>query len=256
MSYDFEKVDFSKLSGRKERGYEGFIYAQPIRDYENSDIHKFEILTRFNVDFVKDPGVIERIFQELEKTGEIIDHDLDVMRRAHMALSYVRTLNGSDNLPEMAVNISPKTLSSPKFAAALLSMKEDDPFIMDKMIVEITERYDFDNEDIAFENCQLIKSTGLRIAQDDYPLGRCAAIHSKRIAPLVDIIKMEVGRIPSLKATARMAFDPERCLKVEERIETIAHEEGAIRRGAGKGQGFFYGRPMPIKSSLEALASA
>ena len=91
MAYSFEKIrSFNRLPGRPGRGYEVGVYAQPIVDLKNPDRKQYEILSRFETSF-DDPNATERIFNELETTNEIIDHDIDMLRRAHLVLSFLAT---------------------------------------------------------------------------------------------------------------------------------------------------------------------
>lgn len=253
MAYSFEKIrSFNRLPGRPGRGYEVGVYAQPIVDLKNPDRKQYEILSRFETSF-DDPNATERIFNELETTNEIIDHDIDMLRRAHLVLSFLATKIPKDKLPYLSVNLSPKTLSSHTFTLALKSILRDEPFVGPYLIAEITERYDFDDPARAAHNLQDLHDAHIEISQDDVPEGECAGLKHLTTRGLITSVKMIEGGELQLTAIAGQAFNPMDYKRVLEKIETVEMAEKAMEQGFDKGQGWHFGRPVEIDSIVNQI---
>ena len=246
MVYNFDKItSFNRLPGREGRGYEVGVYAQPIVDLNDPDKRHYEVLSRFETSF-EDPDSTERIFNELEQTNGIIDHDIDMLRRAHLVLSYMATKLPIDKVPYLSVNLSPKTLSSETFTVALKAILRDQPEVGSHLIAEITERFDFDDPARAAHNIQDLHNAHIEISQDDVPEGECAGLKYKEIRKFVSSIKMIEGGEIQLSIVAGAAFNPKDYKRVLEKIETADMAERAVKDGFHRGQGWHFGRPMEI----------
>ena len=253
MVYNFDKIkSFNRLPGRPGRGYEVGVFAQPIVDLINKNKKQFEILSRFETGN-DDPNETERIFNKLEQTNEIIDHDIDMLRRAHVVLSFLATKIPMKDLPYFSVNLSPKTLSSNKFTVALKAILKDEPNVGPWLIAEITERFDFDDPARAAHNIQDLHEAHIEISQDDVPEGECAGLKYKETRQFVSTVKMIEGGDIHLTSIAGLAFNPSDYKRVLEKIETEEMAMRAVKDGFEKGQGWHFGRPIELDSVVNSI---
>ncbi len=253
MTYSFDKVNsFNRLPGRKGRGYEVGVFAQPIVDLSNPNKRHYEVLSRFETSF-DDPDATERIFHDLEQTNEIINHDLDMLRRAHFVLSFLATHLPKGKLPHLSVNLSPKTLSSETFTIALQAILKDYPTVGSHLVAEITERFDFDDPARAAQNIENLYNANIEISQDDVPEGECAGLKYKDTRKFISTIKMIEGGDVFLSSVAGVAFNPKDYRRVLEKIETQEMAERALNDGFHRGQGWYYGRPVEIDRIINQL---
>lgn len=253
MVYKFDKIkSFNRLPGRPGRGYEVGVFAQPIVDLNDSDKRHYEILSRFETSF-DDPDATERIFNDLEQSNEIIDHDIDMLRRAHLILSFLATKLPPNKLPFFSVNLSPKTLSSQTFTVALKAILRDEPHVGPNLVAEITERFDFDDPARAAHNLQDLHDANIEISQDDVPEGECAGLKYAETRKLVSSVKMIEGGEIALTAVAGAAFNPNDYKRVLEKIETADMAKKAIDQGFHRGQGWHFGRPVAIDEIVNII---
>ncbi len=253
MAYDFDKIkSFSRLPGRDGRGYDVGVFAQPIVDLNDPDKKHYEILSRFEISF-DDPDATERIFHQLEQSNEIINHDIDMLRRAHVVLSFLEKKLPINKLPYLSVNLSPKTLSSQTFTVALQAILRDDPAVGAHLVAEITERFDFDDPARAAHNMKNLHDAHIEISQDDVPEGVCAGLKYETTRQFISTIKMLEGGELILSSIIGKSFDPNDYNRVLEKIETEEMAVSALKNGFHRGQGWHFGRPVEIDVIINQL---
>ncbi|MGE4314128.1 MAG: EAL domain-containing protein [Pseudobdellovibrionaceae bacterium] len=255
MSYHLDSETMDVLPARAGRGFKARIFAQPIVSLQTGLLKRFELLARIRSNSAETDasGVSEneKIYADLERSNAIIAHDLDVFRHAHRVLSTLVTQMPYESLPSLAVNFSPKTLSSEAFAQTLESIAAKDARLLSKIVLEVTERYDFDDLARARNNLLRASHYGMDISQDDVPQGTCAALLHDETRGLVSTIKLVEEGVLSLRQVAGIAFNPSLYKTVREMIETAGDMERARNAGMTFGQGYFFGRPVPLSEALD-----
>lgn len=145
------KAIFSKRFG---------MQFQPIVDMKTLQLTRYEALMR-PLSFT---GDTEALVNRMEKSGEISEFDLWVLD------TVINTLKQIPDGPEVAVNLSAKSLCDPLFheeASWLLSRKPKDV----KIEFEITESEPIRDMRLARAFVDLVKSHGCKVGQDDFGTG-------------------------------------------------------------------------------------
>lgn len=145
------KAIFSKRFG---------MQFQPIVDMKSLQLTRYEALMR-PLGFSEDT---EALINRMEKSGEISEFDLWVLD------TVINTLSEIPDGPEVAVNLSAKSLCDPLFheeALWILSRKPKDV----KIEFEITESEPIRDMRLARTFVDLVKSHGCKVGQDDFGTG-------------------------------------------------------------------------------------
>jgi EAL domain-containing protein (putative c-di-GMP-specific phosphodiesterase class I) len=133
---------------------------QPIVDMKTLQLTRYEALMR-PLGFTEDT---QALVNRMEKSGEISEFDQWVLE------TVINTLSQITDGPEVAVNVSAKSLCDPLFHEEtnwILSRKPDDV----KIEFEITESEPIRDMRLARAFVDLVKSHGCRVGQDDFGTG-------------------------------------------------------------------------------------
>jgi len=209
---------------------------QPIVDLEDGRIVAYEALARFPGQPVHTP---DRWFADAWQVDLGIPLELLAVRAA------LATLPRLPRDVALAVNVSPETVSTPDFLAALDGRT-------DRVVVEITEQRRLDDDGFASRLAPL-RALGGRVAIDDFGAGYASLSQVLAIAP--DIIKldrsltMRLDESPVARAltAAVVSFTDEVGIDVvAEGIEDERQLQTLRSLGIRRAQGYLLGRPMAI----------
>jgi EAL domain-containing protein (putative c-di-GMP-specific phosphodiesterase class I) len=219
---------------------------QPIIDLRNSQVVGLEALARFPD---RSPDVW---FEDAAAAG--LNEDLEL---ATLGVA----LRTAGQLPEgvyLSVNLSPATMTSPRFREVL------DGFPLDRLVVEVTEHAPVDDYDALDAAVVPLRAAGCRLAVDDVGAGFSSLRHILRLAP--DVIKLDISLTRHIDsdpprralATALISFASAiNAAIVAEGIETQDEVDALRGLGVSYGQGYHLSRPQPLHVEhvdLEALA--
>lgn len=211
------------------------IVFQRIVALEDRRTVGVEALARFPSDVDTSP---ELWFREAWSLGLGIELELAAIARA------VHALSSLPPGPYLAVNASPATLASPRFAALL----EDVP--LDRLVVEITEHAAVDDYAVLTDTTRALCRRGLRIAIDDVGAGYASLRHVLLAHPQVAKLDMSLthGVDHDLAKQALVggvvAFAERTGITlVAEGVETQAQAEALRALGVTHGQGYYFSRP-------------
>ena len=153
----------------------------------------------------------------------------------------------------IAANLSGLTLQSPAFRDRLLALLDAEPLLTHRLLIEITETAEIEDEAEAVRTVEALRARGLPLCIDDFGAGAAAFRYLRAFR--VDYVKID-----GLYVEAALRSDQDRGIVagmvdlartvgarvVAERIETEA--EAALMRelGVDYGQGWLYGRPGPL----------
>ena len=222
------------------------ILFQPIFDIETRRPVGVESLSRFAAAPARTP---DRWFAEAAEIGLGIELELAAIRRAVLALAA---------LPEdiyLSVNASPATILHRDFASVL------DGLNAERVVLEITEHADVEDYERLLSALRPLRERGVRIAVDDAGAGYSSLRHILHIQP--DLIKLDtsltrnIALDPARKALAAalIGFARETGSQiVAEGVETGSELATLKSLGAEKAQGYFLGRPAPLKDILALFA--
>lgn len=189
-----------------------------------------------------------------EETGLIGELSLSVMRQAFAA---ARDWDGAITL---SVNISPHQLRDPWLAQKVIKTLTETGFPAARLEIEITESALVDNLALAQSIVGSLKNQGVRVALDDFGTGYSSLAHLRALP--FDRIKIDRSFVASMETpdsaaivSAILGLGETLNLSVTaEGIEDSVAESRLTTLGCARGQGYLYGRPMPIAEVRAMLA--
>jgi diguanylate cyclase (GGDEF)-like protein len=229
-------------------------YFEKQIDLATGRIVGFEVLARW--DSPELGTVSPDVFVPLaEETGLIGELSLCVMRQAFAA---ARDWDGAITL---AVNISPHQLRDPWLAQKVIKTLTETGFPAARLEIEVTESALVDNLPLAQSIVGSLKNQGVRVALDDFGTGYSSLAHLRALP--FDRIKIDRSFVASLTEKPDSAAIVTAIIGLGETLnlavtaEGIEDEASAARlavQGCSRGQGYLYGRPMPLAEVRALLA--
>jgi predicted signal transduction protein with EAL and GGDEF domain len=230
------------------------FFEQQI-DLLSSSLHGFEVLARWHH---PELGLVQPddFIGVAEECGLIGDLSFSVMRQA-----FLEARNWDSSLT-LSVNISPTQLKDPWLAQKIVKLLVETGFPPDRLEVEITESSLFENLGRAQSIVGSLKNQGIRIALDDFGTGYSSLAHLRALP--FDRIKIDRSFVMSLNdnpeseaivnVITRLA-DSLNLAITAEGIEDHLIEARLRSIGSYKGQGWLYGKPMPVDDVRKLLAN-
>ncbi len=214
----------------------------------------FEVLARWDH---PTRGLIspEAFIPIAEETGMIADLSLSVMRQAFLAA------RDWDAELTISINISPWQLRDAWLAQKIIKVLTETGFPPQRCEIEITETALFDNLALAQSTVASLKNQGVRLALDDFGTGYSSLAHLRALP--FDRIKIDKSFVTSLTESADSAAIVNAIARLGESlnlpitaegVEDAEIEERLIGIGIGKGQGWYYGKPLSIAGARRLLA--
>jgi EAL domain-containing protein (putative c-di-GMP-specific phosphodiesterase class I) len=218
-------------------------HAQPIVNLETGEIHHYELLLRL-------PGgkPISESVGFAESTGLIYEIDLAM---TEIAANFLRD---DFDRPALAVNLSGKSLTNPAWGKKFLAMLADIKLDRSRLSFELTETATISNIKTANAVIQKIRERGHVVCLDDFGTG-AAGFNYLRDFP-ADIIKIDGSYVRRSEKSER----DQKLIKgmialcsdlntqtVAEMIESKSCAETMKALGVTYGQGYYFGKPIPLK---------
>jgi diguanylate cyclase (GGDEF)-like protein len=229
-------------------------YFEQQIDLATGRLHGFEVLARW--DHPKRGLILPDAFIQIaEETGAIADLSFSIMRQAFVE---ARKWDPSVNL---SVNISPIQLKDPWLAQKLVKLLTETGFPATRLEVEITETSLFENLPLAQSIVGSLKNQGIRISLDDFGTGYSSLAHLRALP--FDSIKIDKSFVITIGDNAESAAIVAAITRLGESlnlpvtaegIEGAEIEERLRQLGCNKGQGWLYGRPLPMAAARTLLA--
>jgi diguanylate cyclase (GGDEF)-like protein len=229
------------------------FFEQQI-DLATGSLHGFEMLARWNH---PERGIVapDEFIGVAEECGLISDLSLSVMRQAfEEARSWDPELT-------LSVNISPSQLKDPWLAQRIVKLLVETNFPAERLEVEITESSLFENLGLAQSIVGSLKNQGIRLALDDFGTGYSSLAHLRALP--FDRIKIDRSFVTSINDNPESAAIVNAITRLADSLNLAVTAEGiedemveARLRSIGKykGQGWLFGRPMPIPDVRKLLA--
>jgi diguanylate cyclase (GGDEF)-like protein len=229
-------------------------YFEQQIDLTTGRLHGFEMLARWEH---PTKGLIlpDQFIGVAEDTGMIADLSMSVMRQA-----MIEARNWDPSIT-ISVNISPSQLKDPWLAQKLVKLLTETGFAPNRLEVEITETSLFENLALAQSIVGSLKNQGIKLALDDFGTGYSSLAHLRALP--FDRIKIDKSFILSIIDNPESAAIVNAITRLgdslglpvtAEGIEDAAIEERLRQLGCHKGQGWLYGRPLPIPQARALLA--
>jgi len=218
------------------------LVFQPIVGLAEGRTHHYEALTRF-----ADGRPTFELVNFAEGVGIVADFDLAVARKAVQTLFH---LAEKGQRPEIAVNISARSLQNDVFVEQLMRQLGEAGKLARNLLFEVTESAEIADLERADAVLQRLRRAGHAVCLDDFGAG-AAAFHYIR-ALTVDYVKIDGGYVDRMDSGARdlaiLSNIQGLCRSlavptIAEKVETEAQRAGLIELGIAYGQGFLFGRP-------------
>jgi diguanylate cyclase len=226
---------------------------QPKHDYRAQKITGVEALMRWT--HPKRGFVPPDLFIGMaEETGHI---------RALTEWAVQRALDDQRRLAEaghdvtMSVNLSGRLLSDESFADVVLAAKAD---AVGRLCLEITETAVMQDSEAALRMISRFADAGVSVSLDDYGSGLSSLAYLKQIQ--ADELKIDKAFVMGLDQSSRDALLVKSTIDLAHGLGMKVTAEGvetetalALLRGMGcdMAQGYFIGRPMPLKDLIAKL---
>ncbi len=153
----------------------------------------------------------------------------------------------------MAVNLSPRQLSSPDLAKVVAAALAGNDLPPSALCLEITESAIMEDPEAAQRVLRGLKALGVRLAIDDFGVGYSSLSHLKYLLP-VDIIKIDKSFVDGLRDSAESRAIVTAIIQlahalgvvaVAEGVETAYQAEILRELGCHLAQGYHFSRPLP-----------
>lgn len=198
-----------------------------------------------------------------EESGLIVPIGEWVLKEACDQLARWRRAGADASALRMAVNVSPRQLADPGFAATVDAAVEDAGIAYQDLVLEITESVVVDRLPLIEKSFTGLTSKGVQIALDDFGTGFSALAYLARL-PLstVKIDRAFLQSVPEDKQATRLisaviAMARELGMEVTaEGVESEAQFRFLAAAGCHLGQGFGYARPQVARRFPRVLRDA
>ena len=223
-------------------------------DLISGSLHGFEVLARWQHPELGLVPPVEFI-GVAEECGLIGDLSMSVMRQAF------QEAKGWDSSLTISVNISPAQLKDPWLSQKIVKLLVETGFPAERLEVEITESSLFENLGLAQSIVGSLKNQGIRIALDDFGTGYSSLAHLRALP--FDRIKIDQSFVTSINENSESAAIVNAITKLADSLNLAVTAEGIedgliegrLRQiGNYKGQGWYYGKPIPAAEVRTMLA--
>ncbi len=234
-------------------------YFQPKVDLTSGRITSVEALARWEV---PGRGVIEpaKFIPAAENLGLIKEIGEAILRQACTAAAEWR----KDGLRcRVAVNVAPAQFDEPDFGAKVLKTIRETGIAPEMLELEITESAAMKNPAAALRQIAPLRKAGVRLSLDDFGTGH-SSLSALTQMPF-DVFKIDrsfvsaIGQDEQAEAVVDTILGLARTLNFEtvaEGVEDVRQEAFLRKRGCTLGQGYLYGRPMPLADFLTMAQGA
>ncbi len=234
------------------------LHYQPIVDLHSARVVGLEALLRL----VDEQGELvspAAFITVAEQSGLIVPVGAWVLRESCRALAGLRRDTGQDL--HLSVNVSPCQASRPDLSETVVAALEDAGVPEQLLRLELTESALLAADDLTLHQLLRLRDRGLGISLDDFGTGYSSLTHLQRF-PVTEI-KVDRGFVQGMvtspgdraivTAITRLAADLGMGW-VAEGIETEGQHAAVSSLGPGLGQGYLFGRPMPLEVLRPFLA--
>lgn len=222
------------------------MHYQPIINLVSRQVSHFEALLRLKDENGK-PCNTGEVVKTCEVFGLIGRVDRAVVKAC---LDQVQSLPHGTGV---AINLSGKSIGDPELLQFIENSMEALHIDPSRIIFELTETAAFYNLDEVRHFVRRIKSLGCRFALDDFGVGFSSFYYIKELA--FDYLKLDgsfianLSRNPNDQVFVRAMVEISRVFGLKVIAEWVEDRETAeMLRGFGVafGQGYFFGKPMPL----------
>jgi diguanylate cyclase (GGDEF)-like protein/PAS domain S-box-containing protein len=202
-----------------------------------------------------------------EETGQIVPMTQWMLRRACADIARLQREIPHGAGLRMSVNVSSRYLNHANVTRDVREALESNGLTPDCLILEVTESLLLENSTSIDQTFKDLKMLGVRLALDDFGTGFSSLAYLHRFP--IDILKIDRSFVERLASeNAAEGVDAVALAKailsladalgldtVAEGIELEAQRATLLGLGCKTGQGFFFGKAMPVGEVLEAAVT-
>ncbi|MDQ3752738.1 MAG: EAL domain-containing protein [Actinomycetota bacterium] len=236
------------------------LHYQPIVNLGTEEIIGMETLVRWQH---PQRGVVAPLdFIPLaEETGAIVPLGRWVLRKACLQAALWQIEHGTKHRLSISVNVSGRQLEEPGLVDDVAAALLDSRLSPESLFLEITESVLMHDTQEAIVNLTRLKELGVRIAIDDFGTGYSSLGYLERF-PL-DMLKIDKSFVDGigsdagesvLAATIVQMADTLGLSTVAEGVETVGQLRRLQQLGCGFGQGYLFGKPLPVEDAGAVLS--
>jgi EAL domain-containing protein (putative c-di-GMP-specific phosphodiesterase class I) len=216
---------------------------QPIIDLISGEVIAFEALARSRLVGLKTP---QAIFSAASRLG--LEADISRLMR----IKAIQCSSAPGHLPHLFVNTHPTELAAPDLHERMLEMRSLAPF--QRLTLEIHEAA-LTDVDMLIELQALLKQLEIDLVFDDFGIGQARIAELAAVSPqcvkfdrtlIAGIDKASADRLKVVGCLVR-ALNEVQVTPLAEGVETAGEAETCRDVGFQLAQGFYFGRPAPMK---------
>ena len=237
--------DALKVAVARDEGFA--VHLQPKVNLESGEVTGAEALLRWqHEDAAISPAEFIPIAESSGLTQSLTDFVI------HSVGAWQARSEQAKALP-VSINLSMADLNNPDFSKRLLRQIESAGLSPGDIEFEITEGIAMGEADWAILQVQMLKDAGFGIALDDFGTGYSSLGHFDRLP--IDTLKIDRRFITPLDlqtapaSLAAIFLSMTHALQVDcvaEGIETVEQLNALKSLGCNSGQGYLFGRPVPM----------
>ncbi|MFN8018883.1 MAG: EAL domain-containing protein [Acidimicrobiales bacterium] len=227
------------------------VHFQPIVSLEDGAVTGLEALCRWSH---AGPGEFIPIAEE---SGLIVGLGRQVLQQSLEGAAILRASAPHLASLRIGINVSPRELDHPEFAARTLAMIEEGPVPIEHVVLELTESALIDPREEVAATLHQLRDAGLTLALDDFGSGYSSLTYLRRY-PL-DLLKLDISYTQAMIHDAETRVIVEALLSMANRLGMQVVAEGVetpeqlalVRElGATWAQGFLVGKPAGLDELL------
>lgn len=240
------------------------LFFQPIVRLRSRKLAGFEALIRWNhpTRGLLAPGSFIPVAEASGLIGNLTTWVLDEVGRVlpdlmTVALTHVRAIEAP---LFMSVNVSGFDLARPCFSQGLLDLLERTGIHPSNLKLEVTESLFLNEPGRAASVLAAFRDSGMGVAIDDFGTG-FSSLSTLSTLP-VTTLKVDRAFVNFMLRDAKSRSIVETILGLAEQmalpvvaegIETAAQAEALLEMGCDYGQGYLFGRPVPLAASIDLI---
>jgi diguanylate cyclase (GGDEF)-like protein len=242
------------------RNNELVTYFQPKVDLNSKRVTGAEALIRWQH---PDLGLLQpaEFLEVAEKTDLIVDIDKWVFKTVAELITKWQEEGVNLEGISFSVNFSGRMFYMPDLAKQLKKIIDTTGCKPNQLVLEITERDMMRDFVTCVKTIEDLRTQGYKIAIDDFGTGYSSLSVVKNLS--ADYLKLDRSFIQDI-GTSKLDYEiTNAVLKlaeildlsvIAEGVETQDHLEKLIQLGCNKAQGYYFSKPLPVKSWLNYLS--
>jgi sensor c-di-GMP phosphodiesterase-like protein len=233
-------------------------YFQPIFELRTGAITGAEMLARW----VKPDGTVIPPARFIELAEESARIQALTWQLLSTALMEIQQLLKADENFHVSINISPSHFATDGFVQQLRDTVSAAGVAPRQITLELTERENFDDPDLAAAIVAEVRSHGFKVAIDDVGIGHSGLSQIQRLRAdilkvdkfFIDSVNLDPAAAAMIAMLVRLAREMNMSI-IAEGIENRQQVDALIACGIANGQGYVVSPPLPPQEFLEFMAA-